>query len=84
MDAVCLVTITCHGPVTTCEIPWKLSLISLQECFLRIMKRSIPKKDAMLSTINILDYWDDIFLQVPFPSPSLAPPHDLFLSLRFN
>jgi hypothetical protein len=85
MDAVCLVTITCHGQVTTCEIPWKLSIISLQECFLRIIKRPIQKKEAMVDKVNILDYWDEIFLQV-FPysrlSLSLSPSSSPLDSIR--
>lgn len=63
MNDICLVTITSSGN-TTCEIPWKLSFISLQECFLRIMKRQIHKREACVENYDILLYWNEIFLQV--------------------
>lgn len=48
---------------TLCITPWKLCFISLQQCFLRITRRHIHRKEA-IEPIFIQTYWDDIFLQI--------------------
>lgn len=61
MEDICLIETTLLN--SSCITPWKLCFITLQQCFLRITRRHIHRKEA-IEPIFISTYWNDIFLQV--------------------